>query len=104
MNKNFFDRLFFLIKEVYHVNLTLNIALLLKSYEHKEIDDLISRALFSIYKLLLSRNDTGIDERASKLWSVFSNEVYMRMNVNNTVKNQGKREMYKLPRIVSLYL
>ena len=71
LNTYFFVKLVDLIKHVYNVDLEIDSFSLLKIHEEKNIDDILTIAFWSIYKMIVLRNETGKDERSKRLWYLF---------------------------------
>ena len=97
LNRSFFDNLFFMVKNVYKVDICFDINILLKNYKEKQIDHIITIALWSIYKMLILRNEYGKEEREKRLWFTFLKELKLRIDINNALMKKGKKEMYNLP-------
>ena len=63
----------------------INDDILLKLYSDSMIDDIITIALWSIWsihKLVMLRNVTGKDDREKKLWHLYCNEIFIRLEIN----------------------
>ena len=103
LNLSFFEKLFTMVKRVYKVDPCFDVNILLKNYKEKQIDDIITIALWSIYKMLILRNEYGKEERKKKLWFTFLKELKLRIHINNAFLKKGKKEMYNLPAILEMY-
>ena len=103
LNMSFFDNLSIMVKTVYKVDPFFDINILLKNYKEKQIDDIITIALWSIYKMLILRNKYGKEERKKRLWFTFLKELKLRMHINNVFLKKGKKEMYNLPATFERY-
>ena len=72
----------------------INTAVLLKCTDTDELDDFITIAFWSIYKLILVRNYTGIDRRESSLKSLYTYELRKRLKVNALCRD---KPLFRLP-------
>ena len=90
LNLIFFENLADMVKNVYKIDLCLDINILLKNYKEKELEDIITIALWSIYKLIVRRNMCGKEEREKRLWFTFMEEVKLRISINNASLKNGK--------------
>ena len=104
MNTTFFKKLIDLVKDVYNVKLKLDAFFLLKIQDQKDIDDILTIAFWSIYKMLILRNETGNDKREKNLWYTFLHELKTRMVTNNTLIKMGKKSLYNLPECINMYI
>ena len=82
LNKQFWSHIIWVIQEVFHKQVDIDIDLLIKNNEHDDLDDFIDIAFWSIYKLILSRNYKGVDKRESSLKLVFTSELRKRLEAN----------------------
>ena len=79
-----------MVKNVYKVDICFDINILLKNYKEKQIDDIITIALWSIYKMLILRNEYGKEEREKRLWFTFLKELKLRIDINNALMKKKK--------------
>ena len=77
-----------MIRKVHEVNLDISIRKFLKT--HKENNDILTIALWSIYKMRIIRNKSGKDERRTKLWWIFLEELKTRIDINIYFMQKGK--------------
>ena len=103
MNEIFFRNFTQMVKHVYNINVEINIFTLLKIEIEDKINDIITIAFWSIYKMLVTRNQSGKDERSTKLWFTFLKEVYFRIQINDHLRKENKKELYHLPHIIKTY-
>ena len=104
MNTPFFTRLEDLVKSVYNIEIKVDEYVLLKMQEENEIDDILTLAFWSIYKMIVVRNSTGKDKRNTFLWYVFLHEVRTRVEINNIRVEMGKNKLYNLPDCLNSYV
>ena len=86
-----------MILKKFDLELPLNADILLKLYSDSMIDDIIIIALWSIHKihkLVMLRNVTGKDDREKKLWHLFCNEIFIRLEINKVYATKKKEKHY----------
>ena len=103
MNDMFFRKFTQMVQNVYNINVEINIFTLLKINTDQKINDILTLAFWSIYKLIVIRNNLGKDERKNKLWFMFLKEIYSRMQINDYLSNEGKQTLYNLPNALKMY-
>ena len=79
-----------MILKKFDLELPLSDDILLKLYSDSTIDDIITIALWLIHKLVMLRNVTGKDDREKKLWHLFCNEIYIRLEINKRYMQKRK--------------
>ena len=104
MNVSFFTKLQHLIKHVYDKDLQIDSFLLLKIQKETNLDDILTIAFWSIYKMIILRNETGKEERNERLWYMFLKELKTRLDTNNAFVKIGKKKLYRLPDALNLYV
>ena len=104
MNEIFFRNFTQMVKYVYNVNVEMNVFTLLKINVEDKINDILTIAFWSIYKMIVIRNQSGKDERSTKLWFTFLNEVHARIQINDYLHKENKKKMYYLPFMIKTYL
>ena len=93
-----------LVKHVYNVDLEIDSFSFLKIQEENNIDDILTIAFWSIYKMIVLRNETGKDERSKRLWYMFLKEIKIRLEINNTFVKMGEKKLYRLPDDLNVYI
>ena len=104
MNVSFFTKLQHLIKHVYDKDLQIDSFSLLKIQKETNLDDILTIAFWSIYKMIILRNETGKEERNERLWYMFLKELKTRLDTNNAFVKIGKKKLYRLPDALNLYV
>ena len=104
LNMPFFRKLVELIRKVYNVNINVNIQTFLKMHKENDIDDILTIAFWSIYKMIILRNESGKDERKTKLWWIFLKEVKIRLDINVHFVKKGKPNLFNLPKELNIYV
>ena len=94
LNSSFWSYIVWLIQKVFHMHIDINTAVLLKCTDTEELDDFITIAFWSIYKLILVRNYTGADKRQSSLKSLHAYELRKRLKVNALCRD---KPLFRLP-------
>ena len=100
----FFRKLVELIRKVYNVNINVNIQTFLKMHKENDIDDILTIAFWSIYKMIILRNESGKDERKTKLWRIFLKKVKIRLDINVHFVKKGKPNLFNLPKELNIYV
>ena len=85
-----------MVKHVYNVDLKIDSFSLLKIQEEKNIDDILTIAFWSIYKMIVLRNETGKDERSKRLWYMFLKEIKIRLEINNIFVKMGRKKIIQV--------
>ena len=67
MNKHLFGKLVKMVRNVYKIDLDINICTLLKSHKETKTADILTIAFWSIYNMIILRNECGKDERGKRL-------------------------------------
>ena len=93
LNSLFFTYIENIIKQVYRVDMKINSTFLIKS-DFEDFDILVIVAFWTIYKLLLERNKTGIDKRTIGLKCLFAREIENRIEINEA----SKKKIYNIPK------
>ena len=104
LNHCFYSKLKYMILKKFDLELSLNDDILLKLYSDSMIDDIITIALWSIHKLVMLRNVTGKDDREKKLWHLFCNEIFIRLEINKVYAKKGKALLYNIPCDLKLFM
>ena len=86
------------------MELKIDVLSLLKIQDQKDVDDILKIVFWSIYKMLILRNETGNDKREKNLWYTFLHELKTRMVTNNTLIKMGKKSLYNLPECINMYI
>ena len=94
LNNRFWIYVSWLVKHVYNLQIDINVEILLKSGEMKEIDEFISIAFWCIYKLILLRNYKGVDYRETRLNILFASELKKRLDLNKLYRGKN---LFNLP-------
>ena len=79
-------------------------VILLKLYDHSVLDEIITIALWAIYKLIVQRNLNGVDNRKHKLWYTFCNEISIRLELNQMCVKNGKKTLYNIPKDLNCFM
>ena len=77
---------------------------LLKIHEEKNTDDILTIASWSIYKMIVLRNETGKDERSKRLWYLFLKEIKIRLEMNNFLGSNLEKRSHRLPDDLNVYI
>ena len=75
--------------------------LLIKNNDHKELDDIINIAFWTVYKSILLRNYKGVDNRPLSLKFSFASELRKRLQIK---KNCTGKPLYRLPYVLFDYV
>ena len=75
LNKPFYEFLKQVVKLTFNIHFEIDTPYLIKTNTDKELDIVMTIALFSIYKTIINRNKYGCDTRKFKLRYIFESEV-----------------------------
>ena len=101
LNENFWAYIIWLIYRVFKKYVIIDVDLLIKNTDHKELDDIINIAFWTVYKSILLRNYKEVDNRPLSLKFLFASELRKRLEINK--KCTGK-PLYRLPYVLFNYV
>ena len=105
LNQVFYQKLTWMIKKKFNIDIDkYRHVILLKLYDHSVLDEIITIALWAIYKLIVQRNLNGVDNRKHKLWYTFCNEISIRLELNQMCVKNGKKTLYNIPKDLNCFM
>ena len=96
LNIPFWKYFIWVIQKTYEVDITVTPSTLLKLNNENILDDILTLAFWSIYKLILLRNTKGRYYRCQRLKYIFAAEVRKRIEFNQNTNKMG-RNPFELP-------